>query len=412
MKHSNHILAFYLAAIISPRSQTLHRARLIGAKALAVAGIFVVGCGAASLRWVESTRHSARRGISLARAFLAGIATNFPSIMAVRHRFSAGWASVGAIFAGLRGFHGTTYLRNRRRFRESSREVRVTIGSNPTVTNAVTTVPLLPSTPFHRLRLYFASAFSIVGVFVIGFGVWATYAPLESAAIAGGEIEAEFSRKTVQHLEGGIVGHILVKDGDEVAAGQPLISLDDTKVRASVQMLQTQLWDAQALEARLMAERDGRKSIEFSQDILAAARQYPAAAGMVAGQTRIFDTRRRLNSSRIDMIRQRIAQTEEEIAGLRFQARAATSRAEIIKGELADVAPLVAKRLQTRARLRVLEREQAEIDGRIGDTMSQISRAEQSIGESTGDDPQARERRSGRNRPEPARHSSPDPAVG
>ena len=190
------------------------------------------------------------------------------------------------------------------------------------------------------------------------------------------------SRKTVQHLEGGIVGRILVKDGDEVAAGQPLISLDDTKVRASVQMLQTQLWDAQALEARLMAERDGRKTIQFPPDIVAAARQYPAAAGMVAGQTRIFDTRRRLNSSRIDMIRQRIAQTEEEIAGLRFQARAATSRAEIIKGELADVAPLVAKRLQTRARLRVLEREQAEIDGRIGDTMSQISRAEQSIGES------------------------------
>jgi HlyD family secretion protein len=97
---------------------------------------------------------------------------------------------------------------------------------------------LLPATPFHRLRRYFASAFAIVGVFVIGFGVWATYAPLESAAIAGGAIEAESSRKTVQHLEGGIVGRILVKDGDEVAAGQPLISLDDTKVRASVQMLQ------------------------------------------------------------------------------------------------------------------------------------------------------------------------------
>ena len=66
-----------------------------------------------------------------------------------------------------------------------------------------------------------ASAFAVVGVFVIGFGVWAAYAPLESAAIAGGAIEAESSRKTIQHLEGGIVGRILVNDGDVVTRATP-----------------------------------------------------------------------------------------------------------------------------------------------------------------------------------------------
>ncbi|MFK0688215.1 HlyD family type I secretion periplasmic adaptor subunit [Mesorhizobium sp. IMUNJ 23033] len=362
----------------------MRRARLIGATVLADVGIFMVDFGAAFFRWLESTQESIKPRVSSARTALAGIIPNFPSIVPVGDRLRAGWTAFGAAMTRLRAVLRAASARNgeRRRFSKALREERAAIGWNRPVTNALASIPTPPATPFHRLRLLFASTFAVVGVFIIGFSVWAAYAPLESAAIAAGAVEAESSRKTIQHLEGGIVGRILVNDGDEVTAGQSLIGLDDTKARATVQMLQMQLWDAQALEARLVAERDDRERIQFPQDIVAAARQYPAAAGIVAGQIRIFDTRRRLNSSRIDMIQRRIAQTEQEIAGLRFQANAATSRAAIIKGEIADVAPLVAKRLLTRSRLRQLEREQAEIDGRIGEATSQISRAEQAVGES------------------------------
>ncbi len=243
-------------------------------------------------------------------------------------------------------------------------------------------LPPPSGTPFRRLRLLAASAFGIVGVFVIGFGVWATHAPLESAAIAGGAIEAESSRKTIQHLEGGIIAQILVKDGDEVAAGQPLVRLDDTRARAAVQVLQGQLWDAQAREARLLAERDARETIAFPMPLREALPQDPALTEIMSGQIKIFDTRRRLQESRIEVIRQRKAQTEREIVGLNSQLEAATKRAAIIKEEIAGIAPLVSKGLQTRPRLLQLEREQAEIDGRRGDTLAQIARAEQSIGES------------------------------
>jgi HlyD family secretion protein len=243
-------------------------------------------------------------------------------------------------------------------------------------------LPAPPGTPFRRLRGLAALAFTVVGVFVIGFGLWATYAPLESAAIAGATIEAESSRKTIQHLEGGIVSRILVTDGDEVAAGQPLIRLDDTRARATVQLLQAQLWEAQALEARLVAERDAREAIRFPPNLRAAAERDPALAEIMAGQVKIYDTRRKLQLSRIDVIQQRKAQTREEIAALRFQAQAATIRAAIISKEMTAVSAMVAKGLQTRARLLQLEREQAEIDGRHGDTLAQISRAEQAIGES------------------------------
>jgi HlyD family secretion protein len=105
-------------------------------------------------------------------------------------------------------------------------------------------------------------------------------------------------------------------------------------------------------------------------------------AAIMAGQTKIFDTRRKLQASRLEVIEQRKAQTEREIVGLQFLESAATKRAAIIREEIGVVAPLVGKGLQTRPRLLQLEREQAEIDGRIGGAQAQISRAEQSIGES------------------------------
>lgn len=237
-------------------------------------------------------------------------------------------------------------------------------------------------TPFRQLRFLALGAFALIGIFVIGFGVWAIYAPLESAAIAGGAIEAESSRKTIQHLEGGIIGRILVKDGDEVAAGQPLISLDDMRAQANVLVLQMQLWEAQALEARLLAERDGNQAIRFPRPSGPITETNPEFATIMAGQTKIFDTRRNFMASQIDVIQQRKAQTEQEIAGLQSQAAATTKRAAIIKKEVAGVAPLVAKGLQTRVRLLRLEREQAEIDGRSGDITAKISQAQQSIGES------------------------------
>ena len=256
-------------------------------------------------------------------------------------------------------------------------------GSNRTIAHDLADIlPPPPGTPFLRLRLLAASAFAVVGVFVIGFGLWATYAPLESAAIAGGAIEAESSRKTIQHLEGGIVGRILVSDGDEVTAGQPLIRLDATRTRATVQMLQMQIWDAQALEARLMAEREGSETITFPAALTSAARSDPSLAETMAGQVNIFNTRRRLQSSRIDVIQQRKAQSMREIAALRFEVEAAKKRAAIVKGELATVVPMVKKGLQTRARLLQLQREQAEFDGKIGETLAQVSRAEQAVGES------------------------------
>lgn len=242
-------------------------------------------------------------------------------------------------------------------------------------------LPPPPPTPFQRIRWLTAIAFGLVIVFIGGFGIWSVTAPLESAAIALGSVEAETSRKTVQHLEGGIVARILVKDGDAVTAGQPLIQLDDTRAKATAQALQGQLREAQAREARLLAERDGHDTILFPLPLRRAAGKDPALAEMLTGQERIFNSRRQLYQSQFAVLVQRQQQISRQMFGLRYQVDAAKKRAEIIKREMEAIAPLVARGVIAQPRKLALEREQAEIDGRQGQAQEEMARAEQGVGE-------------------------------
>ena len=238
-----------------------------------------------------------------------------------------------------------------------------------------------PPTPYGRIRRVALAGNVLVFGYVLGCGLWSLVAPLESAAIAGGVIEPETSRKTLQHLEGGIVRDILVADGDAVKAGQPLIRLDFTKTRAERHSVFGQYWDARAREVRLLAERSGAEKVTFGPDFTAALAADGSLAEILAGHRDIFEARRRVLSSQAAVIGERIAQVEKEITGLRAQETAATKRSEIARQEAAAVQTLVDKGLERRPRLLTLERELAEIDGRRGELAAQISRAKQVIAE-------------------------------
>ena len=219
----------------------------------------------------------------------------------------------------------------------------------------------------------------LVSGFVVGLGIWSTYAPLESAAIAVGTVESESSRKTIQHLEGGIIRKILVADGDVVRAGQTLFALEDTKARAEAQSLQGQLWEAMAREARLQAEQHGEERVSFPAKL---ERANLSVLDVLAGQQAIFETRRQVFQSQAAVNREKRSQVEKEIEGLRAQESAASRRIEIVREEAATVAMLVNKGLERRPRLLNLEREVADIEGRRGEIVAQISRAGQVINES------------------------------
>jgi HlyD family secretion protein len=237
-----------------------------------------------------------------------------------------------------------------------------------------------PRGPLDDIRKPAIAGLVIVGMLIGGSTLWASAAQLASAAIAIGTVAVESSRKTVQHLEGGIVAQVLVRDGDVVGAGQLLVRLDDTRARATLDLFTAQYYDGIAREARLIAEQIDAKEIDFPA-ILTAADADLRATKAVVGQRGIFEARRGLMESKQSVLRQRTALLKEEIIGLKAQENAATRSLKLIAEEHAGVKELVDKGLERRPRLLNLERQTAEIEGKRGETLAAIARANQSIAE-------------------------------
>ncbi len=226
----------------------------------------------------------------------------------------------------------------------------------------------------------------IVGLVILlvavgGFGSWAALAPLSSAALAPGVVVVEGSRKTVQHLEGGIIKEILVTEGSTVEAGDVLARLDETGPKTLYDLYRGQYLASIALEARLIAERDLSEEIAFPSELL-DERDDSKVADIIAGQNRLFDARRTSLRGQIDILKQRGTQYEEEVAGLNAQLAATKQQLALIRQELAIVKDLYEKGHETKRRMLALQRARAGLRGERGELQSDISRVKQRIGES------------------------------
>lgn len=235
----------------------------------------------------------------------------------------------------------------------------------------------LPPLDLRRPLLAGAAA---VAVFFGGFGAWALVAELERAAVASGTLVVESNRKTVSHLEGGIVGKLLVEEGATVEQGQTLVVLDDTLARANADLLRGQLIAARAMEARLVAERDGAGQITFPEDVLSRAGD-PAVKDSIAGQVSIFEARRSAIESQTKILRQRVAQLREENDATAVEIKAQVRQLQLIAEEEASVQELVNRGLERKPRLLQLQRQQADIEGARAQNLGKIARNQQAIGE-------------------------------
>ncbi len=221
---------------------------------------------------------------------------------------------------------------------------------------------------------------AIMAAFFVGLGGWAAFAPLNSAAVAPAVVKVEGNRKSVQHLEGGIVKELRVREGDKVASEQTLILLDDTQARAAVDVFSKQYDELTAQEARLIAERDGAAAVQFPQALL-ARRAEPDVAAIIAGQSNLFKSRRTTLTGTIDVLRKKISQTQEQIVGLEGQAAAYKRQLQSTHNENNGLRDLFKKGYVPRQRMLELERSEAALEGQIAEVSANILRARQSIEE-------------------------------
>ncbi|MCW5729148.1 MAG: HlyD family type I secretion periplasmic adaptor subunit [Alphaproteobacteria bacterium] len=230
------------------------------------------------------------------------------------------------------------------------------------------------------------ASLTLAGLLVVGasfgaLGLWSATAPISAAAIAPGALVVESNRKSVAHLEGGIVREILVRDGEAVEAGQVLMHFDATQMQASLKLLEGRYASARALESRLTAEREGRTHVQFPADLQEMAVRDPELAESVDGQRRIFEARRASLTSQVSILENRIEQSKSQIAGLQQQEASKIRQLQLFNTELQGLKQLFEKGVASGKQVSALEREMARVAGERGEVVARLSEVRQAIGE-------------------------------
>jgi HlyD family secretion protein len=229
-------------------------------------------------------------------------------------------------------------------------------------------VVIKPETPpvgaHASIRQHVITGIVVVAVLAFGVGGWAATSEITGAIIAAGQIVVDSNVKKVQHPSGGIVGELRVRDGDRVKAGDVVVRLDDTVVRANLSIVTKGLNELMARRARLDAERNGVQEIEFPPELVNSTN--PDVAVVLSSENKLFYARAMARNGQKAQLRQQIEQMKEEYEGLGAQQKAKSREIELIQRELVGVKELYAKNLVQLTRLTQLERESARIEGERG----------------------------------------------
>lgn len=231
----------------------------------------------------------------------------------------------------------------------------------------------LPAVPINEKPFCLLAIIILIAIFG-GLGTWAFFAPLDSAVVAPGILTVDTYRNVVQHLEGGIVRDLLVHEGEKVKKGDVLLRLDDTQIKAQVEMIRIQYFTQIALEARFVAEQDEKDKIQFPTQLERLSSD-PRMSEIMRTQEIQFNTRRQARLGEISVLEQRIEQLTVQEEG---QIKLADAKQRTLKSyaeSIADLRKLFASGLVDKVRLREYERAASEIDGEHAEALSNAAAA-------------------------------------
>ncbi|MGB7321046.1 MAG: HlyD family type I secretion periplasmic adaptor subunit [Albidovulum sp.] len=206
-----------------------------------------------------------------------------------------------------------------------------------------------------------------IALLVGGFGLWSVTTQIAGAVVASGQVEVEQNRQIVQHPDGGVVAEILVKDGDLVPAGTPLIRLDGTLLRSELSIVEGQFFEILARRGRLEAEQNDADDITFPKELTEFAMDRPQIEALMIGQTRLFAARAETEANELDQLARRRGQIASQIDGISAQRTASDSQLDLLDRELTDLKGLLDKGLTQVSRVLALQRERARLAGAAGE---------------------------------------------
>jgi protease secretion system membrane fusion protein len=227
-------------------------------------------------------------------------------------------------------------------------------------------------------RMYARMGWVIVLLGVVGFLVWASFAPLDKGVPMSGTVAKESNRKAVQHQTGGTIQEILVKDGDVVKAGQVLVRMNPINAKAGVEMTEAQYLSARATEARLLAERDGLSTIHFPAELTRRASD-PQVAAMMTLQSQLLSSRQASLHSELGSMDESIAGLKVQVQGLQESRDSKKAQMGFLKEQLDGMRDLAKDGYVARNRLLDLERTYAQLQGAISEDIGNIGHAQRQV---------------------------------
>ena len=230
------------------------------------------------------------------------------------------------------------------------------------------------------IRAHLIVGLSLMLVLAGGFGGWASTVQISGALIAPGSVVVDSNVKKVQHPTGGVVGEVRVRDGDVVKAGDIVVRLDETVVKASLAIVVKTLNGLWARAARLEAEQRGLDKIQFPAHLTDQAGD-PEVRDVMASETKLFEVRVNGRAGQKSQLRERVWQLNEEIAGLTAQEQAKEKEISLVEKELVGVRQLYDQRLIQISRLTQLERDMARLTGERGQYIAARAQAKGKITE-------------------------------
>lgn len=243
-----------------------------------------------------------------------------------------------------------------------------------------------PPAPVDLAKKWSAKGHVGLGLFALlllvgGFGVWSVFSNIAGAIIATGQIELEQNRQVIQHPDGGVVESVTVREGDTVEAGQVLIKLDPNRMQSELTIIEGELFEVLARSARLVAERDGTDKIVFPEVLLEGAAYRAEITDLMRGQERLFTARLNNAEQTVEQLQKRKGQIANQVDGITAQQDALIKQLSLLKEELDAQQELLEKGLAQAGRVLALQREDARLQGQVGELTASAAESEGRITE-------------------------------